>query len=322
MLKFLLRRFLIMIPQLFILSILIFALAKAMPGDALSGQLASNPKMDAQTIHELKQKLGLLDPPYQQYLRWIKGLVHGDLGMSVIHQTPVTQLLAGRMENTIILSGAVLILSYLISIPLGIVGGRWTDTWADKMVVGYNYLTFATPLFIFALLVLFIFGFVLGWFPTSGSVDIRVENGTFAYYINKLNHIILPAFSGAIVNTTVTIQYLRNEIIDTKIKDFVKTARAKGVNESNVYIRHILRNSFLPIAAFLGYEIVSLIGGSVFLESIYGYPGIGQLFLTSISQRDFSVVTALVMISGLATLIGTLLSDIILSAVDPRIRID
>ncbi|MDP4085128.1 MAG: ABC transporter permease [Bacillota bacterium] len=322
MLKFILRRILIMIPQLIILSVLIFALAKAMPGDALTGQLASSPKMDAQTLHELKQKLGMLDPPYVQYFRWLKGLLHGDMGMSIIHQTPVTQLLAGRMENTILLSAAVLILSYLIAIPLGIVSGRWTDSWADKMVVGYNYITFATPLFIFALLMLFIFGFVLGWFPTSGSVDIRVENGTFSYFMSKVNHLILPAFSGAIISTTVTIQYLRTEIIDTKIKDFVKTARAKGVSESNVYTRHILRNSFLPIAAFLGYDIVSLIGGSVFLESIYGYPGIGQLFITSIAQRDFSVVTALVMISGLATLVGTLLSDIILSAVDPRIRIE
>ncbi|KQL51062.1 peptide ABC transporter permease [Heyndrickxia shackletonii] len=322
MLKFILRRVLIMIPQLFILSILIFALAKAMPGDALTGQLASNPKMDAQTLHELKDKLGLLDPPYVQYGRWIKGLLHGDLGMSVMHQVPVTELIAGRIWNTILLSAAILILSYLIAIPLGIVGGRWTDSWADKAIVGYNYLTYATPLFIFGLLVLFVFGFVLGWFPTSGSVDIRVENGTFAYWMSKLNHIILPAFSGAIISTGVTIQYLRNEIIDTKIKDFVKTARAKGVNESKVYSRHILRNSLLPIAAFLGYEITGLIGGSVFLESIYGYPGIGQLFIASISQRDFSVVTALVMISGLATLIGTLLSDIILSAVDPRIRID
>ncbi|NRD78425.1 ABC transporter permease [Bacillus sp. BRMEA1] len=322
MLKFIFRRILVMIPQLLILSVLIFLLAKAMPGDALTGRLASNPKMDAQTIHELKVKLGMYDPFYIQYGRWIKGLLHGDLGMSIIHQTPVTQLIAGKLGNTILLGFAILVLSYLIAIPLGIIGGRWTDTWADKLIVGYNYLTYATPLFIFALLMLFIFGFVLNWFPTSGSVDIRVEDGSLAYYMSKLNHLILPAFSGAIVSTTITIQYLRNEIIDTKIKDFVKMARAKGVSESKVYTRHIFRNSLLPIAAFLGYDIVSLIGGSVFLESIYGYPGIGQLFVTSISQRDYSVVTALVMISGLATLIGTLLSDLILSAVDPRIRIE
>lgn len=133
---------------------------------------------------------------------------------------------------------------------------------------------------------------------------------------------MLPALSGALINTVVTIQYLRSEIIDTKVKDFMKTARAKGVLERQIYWRHILRNSFLPIAAFLGYEITGLIGGSVFLESIYSYPGLGQLFLQSIMQRDYSVVTALVMISGVATLVGTLLSDIILSAVDPRIRIE
>lgn len=322
MLKFILRRIIIMIPQLFLLSVLVFLLAKAMPGDALTGQLAGNPKMDAQTLEEMKEKLGLNDPVHVQYARWIKNLLQGDLGMSYTHQQPVNDLLAGRMWNTVLLSAAILILTYMIAIPLGIVSGRWTDSWADKLIVGYSYVSFATPLFIFALIMLFIFGFKLGWFPTGGSVDIQVEKGTFAYYLSKLNHLLLPALSGALINTVGTIQYLRSEIIDTKVKDFVKTARAKGVPESSIYWRHILRNSFLPIAAFLGYEITGLIGGSIFLESIFSYPGIGQLFLQSILQRDYSVVTALVMISGLATLIGTLLSDIILSAVDPRIRIE
>jgi peptide/nickel transport system permease protein len=322
MLKFILRRIMMMIPQLFLLSVLVFLLAKAMPGDALTGQLAGNPKMDAQTLEEMKEKLGLNDPIHIQYIRWIKNLLHGDLGMSYTHQQPVNDLLAGRMWNTILLSAAILILTYMIAIPLGIISGRWTDSWADKLIVGYSYVSFATPLFIFALIMLFIFGFKLGWFPTGGSVDIQVEKGTFDYYISKLNHLLLPALSGALINTVGTIQYLRSEIIDTKLKDFVKTARAKGVPESSIYWRHILRNSFLPIAAFLGYEITGLIGGSIFLESIFSYPGIGQLFLQSILQRDYSVVTALVMISGLATLIGTLLSDIILSAVDPRIRIE
>jgi peptide/nickel transport system permease protein len=322
MLKFILRRILVMIPQLLILSILVFLLAKAMPGDALTGQLANNPKMDAQTLAEMKEKLGLNDPIYVQYGRWIKNLMHGDLGISYIHQQPVTDLLEERIWNTVLLSACILVLSYVIAIPLGIVSGRWTNSWADKLIVGYSYLSFATPLFIFALLMLFVFGFILGWFPTGGSVDIQVDKGTVDYYISKINHLILPSLSGALLSTVGTIQYLRSEIIDTKIKDFVKTARAKGVPESRIYSRHILRNSFLPIAAFLGYEITGLIGGSIFLESIFSYPGIGQLFMQSIMQRDYSVVTALVMISGLTTLLGTLLSDIILSAVDPRIRIE
>lgn len=320
--KFILRRFVIMIPQLFILSILIFALAKAMPGDALSGQMAGNPEIDQRTLLEMREKLGLDDPIHVQYGRWVKNIFSGDFGMSYVHKQPVTNLLAGRIGNTVLLSLSIFIVSYLIAIPLGIVAGRWTDTWADKMIIGYNYLSFATPLFIFALLVLFVFGFLLGWFPIGGSVDISVEEGTFEHMISKMKHLVLPTLSGALLATVGTIQYLRNEVIDTKIKDFVKTARAKGVPETKVYSRHIFRNSLLPIAAFLGYEITGLIGGSIFLESIYSYPGMGQLFLQSITTRDFSVVTALVMISGVAALLGTLLSDIILSAVDPRIRID
>ena len=133
---------------------------------------------------------------------------------------------------------------------------------------------------------------------------------------------ILPAFSTALISTTSIIQYLRSEIIDHKSKDFVRTAKSKGVPETQIYSKHILRNSFLPIAAFLGYEITGLIGGAVIIETIFSYPGIGQLFLSSVHARDFSIVTALVMMTGFATLLGTLLSDIILSVVDPRIRIE
>lgn len=125
----------------------------------------------------------------------------------------------------------------------------------------------------------------------------------------------------ALIATVGTVQYLRNEIIDTKQKDFILTARAKGASESRVYNRHILRNSLLPIAAFFGYEITGLIGGTVFVETIFSYPGMGLLFLSSITIRDFSVVTALVLLYGVASIVGALLSDIILSIVDPRIRI-
>ena len=125
----------------------------------------------------------------------------------------------------------------------------------------------------------------------------------------------------ALIATVSTVQYLRSEIIDTKQKEFVVTARAKGASESRVYNRHILRNSLLPIAAFFGYEITGLIGGTVFIESIFGYPGMGLLFLESITLRDFSVVTSVVIIFGIAAILGALLSDIILSIVDPRIRI-
>jgi peptide/nickel transport system permease protein len=132
---------------------------------------------------------------------------------------------------------------------------------------------------------------------------------------------ILPAITMAILSTTVTIQYLRTGIIDAKSQDYVRTARAKGVPERVVYNRHIFRNSILPIASFLGYELTGLIGGSIFIENIFTYPGIGQLFFNSISSRDYSVILALLLIFGMGTLLGTLISDIIMSIVDPRIRV-
>ena len=319
--KFIIRRVLIMIPQLFILSILIFFLAKAMPGDALTGMIA-NPKASPKQVEALREKMGLNDPVQVQYVRWIKHALKGDFGNSYTQQIPVKDVIGNRVGNTVLLSLAVLIVTYLLAIPLGIISGRWNDTWADKLVTGYNYLGFATPLFIFALIMLFVFGFYLDLFPTGGSVDPTIETGTFAYYISKINYLVLPTLSGALISTVGVSQYLRSEIIDTKVKDFTRTAKSKGVPESKIYTRHILRNAFLPIAAFLGYEVTNLIVGSVFLESIFSYPGIGQLFVKSILTRDFSVVTALVMLTSFATLLGTLLSDIILSLVDPRIRIE
>ncbi len=322
MLTFIARRTLIMIPQLLLLSLIIFMLAKAMPGDAVTGAFMENPNVAPEQIEKIREKYGLNDPWYIQYGDWIGKALQGDFGLSYVHQQPVTSLLGGRIANTLLLSLFTLIVTYLIAIPLGIIAGRWTNSWADKWIVAYNYFAFATPTFVFALLMLFLFSFVLGWFPIGGSVDIRAEVGTWEYIVSKAKHLFLPVMSGALLFTFGTIQYLRNDIIDTKLKDFVKTARAKGVPERKVYTHHILRNSMLPIAAFLGYEITGLIAGSVFIEWIFSYPGLGQLFIQSISTRDFTVVTALVMISGAAAIVGTMLSDIILSIVDPRIRIN
>lgn len=317
--KIIARRITIMIPQIILLSIFVFLLAKAMPGDALSGLI--DPNIDPKTIAEKRIQLGLNKPWYEQYWNWVINALQGDLGQSFRFKMPVTDLIGERMANTFWLSLATLVFTYLIAIPLGIISGRYNDTLADRMITGYTYLGFAAPLFIFALVMLWVFGFHLGWFPTSGSVAPGSTPGTAAYMASKLYHLLLPALSMALITTVTTVQMLRSEIIDTKFKDFIVTARAKGASESRIYNRHVLRNSLLPIAAFFGYELTGLIGGTVFIESIFSYPGMGQLFLSSISLRDFSVVTALVLLYGVASILGSLLSDLILGIVDPRIRI-
>ena len=317
--KTILRRVLLMLPQIFILSVLAFLIAKMMPGDPFTGLIT--PETDPNTIEALRVKAGFYDPLPVQYWNWISKAFRGDFGQSYTYKYEVTKLIGERIGNTVWLSLLTLILTYLIALPLGMIAGRFQNSWADKAIVVYTFITYSIPVFVFALILLWLFGYTLGWFPTRGSVDSDVVGGTLGYYVNKFHHMILPAFTMAILSTTGTIQYLRTGVIDAKSQDYVRTARAKGVPENVVFNRHIFRNSILPIAAFLGYEFTGLIGGSVFIENIFSYPGMGNLFVTSIQGRDYSVILALLLLFGTATLLGTLLSDIIMSIVDPRVRV-
>ncbi len=224
--------------------------------------------------------------------------------------------------NTFWLSFLSVILLYAIAIPLGILAGRYQNSRIDKTIILYSFVTYAIPTFVLALLFLYLFGYTLDWFPTSGSVDIEQEEGTIEFFWSKFYHLILPAITYALLGTTGIIQCLRSEIIDAKSMDYVRTARSKGIPMRKVYSKHIFRNSLLPIAAFFGFTITGLLGGSIFIETIFSYPGMGQLFISSITSRDYSVITALVMLYGFLTLLGSLLSDIIMSIVDPRIRIE
>lgn len=317
--KTILRRVLLMIPQILILSILIFMLAKMMPGDPFTGLI--NPNTDPAVIEKMRDSAGLNDPWTTQYVRWITNVFHGDFGESFIFKLPVATLIGSRAVNTILLSLLTVVIMYAIALPLGVLAGRYQNSILDKFVVIYNFISFAVPPFIFALIMLFIFGYRLDWFPTTGSVSSGVEAGTAGYIWDRFYHLILPALAQALLGTAITIQYLRNEVIDSQSLDYVRTARSKGVPTNKVYTRHIFRNASLPIISQLSYEITALISGSVVIERIFGYPGIGKLFIDSIGQRDYAVITALVLILGIATLIGNLVSDIVMSIVDPRIRV-
>lgn len=318
--KTIIRRVLIMIPQLIALSLLIFIMAKFMPGDPFTGMIG--PETDPNRIEELREIAGLNDPWYEQYARWMVNAVQGDFGKSYTYKVQVSTLIGERALNTFWLSLLSVVLLYLLAIPLGVLAGRFQDTILDKTIVLYSFITYAIPTFVLALLFLFFFGYKLNWFPTVGSVDIQYDSGTFGYLWSKIYHMLLPALTYAVLATTTVIQFLRSEIIDAKSMDYVRTARSKGIPIRKVYSRHIFRNSLLPIAAFLGFTITGLLTGSIFIETIFGYQGMGQLFILSIQSRDYSVITALVMLFGFLTLLGSLLSDIIMSIVDPRIRID
>jgi len=317
--KTILRRILILIPQVFLLSLLVFLLANFMPGDALTGKI--DPNVSPARLEELRQQWGFYDSWHVKYSKWALNAIQGDLGESTAYKIPVTKLIGQRASNTFWLALVTTILTYIIGIVLGIISGRYNERFADKVIVFYTFLALAMPSVVFGLINIFIFGFKLKWFPIGGSVDVKFIAGTLPYFGDKIYHMVLPALTGALLYTVGTIQFLRSEIIDYKNSDFVVTARSKGVPEKTVYSRHIFRNALLPVASSMGYSIAFLLGGSIFIENVFSYPGMGKLFLESIQRRDYAVVNALIILFAVLTVLGTLLSDIIMSIVDPRIRI-
>ena len=320
--KMIVRRFLILIPQLLLISIVVFLLASAMPGDALSGLV--DPTMSQEDILRQREILGLNDPLPVRYVSWISGVIfEGDFGQSYTHKRAVTDVIGDRVSNTFWLSLVILILTYLIAIPLGILAGRFGGKWPDKAIMFYVFIALSMPTLVLAILMILTFSFNLGWFPSSGSVNaIVLSQGTnWEIFVNRVHHMTLPAMTGALLGTVGIIFMLRANIIDRTASEYVKLARSKGVPTRVIFNKHILRNSIIPVTAGVGFAIAGLLMGVLFIEQIFGYPGMGSLFFESIGRRDYAVVNALIILFSVLTALGMLISDILLTVVDPRIQV-
>ncbi|QOR67570.1 ABC transporter permease [Cytobacillus suaedae] len=321
MLQYSLRRLLSMIPLLLLISLVVFSLAKMMPGDPFAGEIDPS-NTNPEYIEEMREKLGYNDPILIQYWRWISDFVQGDFGKSTVYKKPAAELIADRIPNTLLLAVTALFLTYIISFFMGMYAGRKPYTIGDNLIAGYNYIALAIPSFVAAILAIYFFSFQLNWFPFSGSVKIGLEEGTMEYYLSKMHHVLLPALVLGLMSSASYTQFLRNDIIENSRKDFVRTARAKGTKESKIYNKHILRNSVIPLVTFLGFDIAALISGAVITETIFTYPGIGQLFLESVTRRDYAVMMSITMLLSFLSLFGNLIADLVYGLVDPRIRLD
>ncbi|MED4100903.1 oligopeptide ABC transporter permease [Priestia megaterium] len=321
MLQYSLRRILGMIPMLILISFVVFSLAKMMPGDPFGGEI--NPSnTDPKYIEEMRDKLGYNDPIYVQYWNWVKGVAQGDLGKSTTHKLPTLDIILERMPNTIFLALTSLLITYVFAFILGMYAGRKPYTLADNFMAGYNYFALAVPSFIAGIVGIYLFSFQLGWFPFSGSVEVGLKEGSWEFIQSRIHHVILPALILGLMSTAQYTQFLRNDIIENSRKDFVRTARAKGTKESKIYNVHILRNSMIPLITFLGFDLVTIISGSIITETIFTYPGIGKLFVDSVATRDYSVMMSLTMLFSILTLVGNLVADLLYGVADPRIRLD
>lgn len=320
MLTYALRRILLMIPMLFLISIVVFTLALKMPGDPFSGEIDPN-NTSPEYLEEMREKLGLNDPIPVQYKRWItKVVTKGDFGKSTNYKKPALDVIVEKIPNTLFLALSSLVITYILAFTLGMYSGRKPHTIGDNLIATFNYTGISIPQYIIAIVAIYFFAYNLGWFPSSGSITPGLTKGTWEFWSDRIHHVILPALTLGLFSTASYTQFLRNDIIQNSRMDYVRSARARGTSESKIYNKHILRNSIIPLVTFLGFDLATLIGGAIITETIFTYPGIGMLFIDSITNRDYAVVMALTMLFSFLTLFGNLFSDLLYGVVDPRIR--
>ncbi|UOE94159.1 ABC transporter permease [Alkalihalobacillus sp. LMS39] len=321
MYKYIIRRVLQFIPMLFVVTVVIFALAHAAPGDPLSGEIL-DPNIPHEVLEERREALGLNDPIYVQYWNWLSSVAKGDFGQSM-HYTgrSVSELIGSRIMNTLYLSIFALVITILVAIPIGIYSAKKPYSLLDYSATTFAFLGLATPNFFAALIAIYVFSFQLGWFPSQGTVSAVGLTG-FELFFDKLRHLVLPGFTLGLASTAIYMRYMRTEMMEVMGSDYIRTARAKGLGPRPVLYKHTLRNALIPIITLLGFEFGTLLSGAVITEAVFNYPGLGTLFLNSIQNRDYPVIMAINLILAVTILVGNLLADIGYALVDPRIRYD
>jgi len=319
--QYIIRRILVFIPMLFALSIVVFALAKAAPGDPFTGKML-DPNIDPEIFEQQREELGLNKPVHMQYIDWIGRFSRGEFGESITYNgRSVQSLIVERFGNTVRLGTFALFLTLIVSIPIGIYSARKPYSPLDYTATTFGFLGLAIPNFFFGLVAIYIFAIKLGWFPSQGSIAGPGMEGMSAF-MSRIHHLILPGITLGLASTAMYMRYMRSEMMDVLDSDYVRTARAKGMSERNVLYKHTLRNALIPIITLMGFEFGTLLGGAIITEQVFNFPGLGTLFISSVINRDYPVVMAISLLLGLAILIGNLLADIFYSVVDPRIRYD
>ncbi|WP_373895261.1 ABC transporter permease [Virgibacillus sp. CBA3643] len=322
MYKYIIRRILIFIPMLFCLTVIVFGLALAAPGDALSGQELSDPNVDPEVYAEQREALGLNDPIPVQYWRWVSSAAQGDFGDSLVFNgRSVSELIEARFLNTLYLGLFSLAITIIVGIPIGIYSARNPYSLLDYSATGFGFLGLAIPNFFFGLIAIYLLSINLGWFPAQGTLSTPGLTG-FEAFMDRMHHMVLPGITLGLAGTATYMRYMRSEVLDVLGSDYIRTARAKGMTDRNVLYKHTLRNALIPIITIMGFEVGVLLSGAVITEQVFQYPGLGTLFLSSVTNRDFPVVMAIALILGILILVGNLLADIFYSIIDPRIRYD
>lgn len=322
MLRYLMKRILMLLPLFLGITLITFVVIHLAPGEPVEMQTALSPKASAKSRERLREFYGLDKPLHVQYVTWLGRIVKLDFGRSFSPDgRPVIQKIRERIPVTLSINFIALIIEFGLAIPIGILAATNRNSLLDKGITLFVFLGFAVPTFWLALLLMYIFGVKLGILPISGLHSLGGDKLTgFAWLWDVAKHLILPLGVASFGSLAGLSRYTRSTMLDVIGQDYITTARAKGLSERVVIYRHALRNALLPVITILGFSLPGLIGGSVIFETIFAIPGMGQLFYQGVMSRDYPLVMGILVIGAFLTLIGNLLADLMYAVADPRIR--
>ncbi|HKV13776.1 MAG TPA: ABC transporter permease [Reyranella sp.] len=312
MIDFIARRLVSIIPVLAVVAIFVFLMLRLTPGDPAAVIAGDNATSDQ--IALIRTKLGLDLPIWQQFFIWIGDILRGNLGESFFFKKTVVELIAQRLQPTLALSICTLIVAITTAVPLGVIAAYRHGSLLDRVVMGFSVMGFSLPTFVIGYCLIYVFAIDLDWLPVQGYTRIEVDFWGF------VSHIILPSITLGIIYVALIARITRASVLEVLNEDYIRTARAKGLSNRVVLMRHALRNAAVPILTVIGIGIALLIGGAVVTETVYGLPGLGRLTVEAVLSRDFPTIQAVILMFSVVYVVINLLIDISYTLFDPRIR--
>jgi peptide/nickel transport system permease protein len=323
MIKFLIKRLISLLPVIIIISIMLFTIMKLMPGDPVRYMIPPGVINDQEIYNDLYEaaviKLGLDKPVFLQYFYWMANLLQGDFGYSSSFQLSVNEVIKEPLFNSIIVNIFSIIIAFMISIPVGIKAAVKKDSFHDRGWQIFSIVGISLPTFFVGLSLIFIFSLSLGWLPSGG---MPYENpGSFTYYISFIRYLVLPIVTLTVGALAGTIRYVRGAMLDALSKDYIRTARSKGLSQKVIIYTHAFRNALIPVVTILSFSIVGIFGGSAITESIFVWNGIGSVLINALRVKDYNLVLMMNMFYAVLALLANIIMDISYALVDPRVKL-
>jgi peptide/nickel transport system permease protein len=312
MLAYIGKRLLATIPVMAVVAVFVFTMLRLTPGDPaaiLAGAAATT-----QDVADIRAKLGLDQPLVAQFVVWIGRMLTGDFGESFFFKKQVAELVADRIEPTLMLTFTTMTFSILVAVPLGVLAAYRQGTWIDRVVMGFAVLGFSVPVFVIGYVLIFVFAIELGWLPVQGYQPLA--EGLWGC----LTHLVLPSLTLSVIYIALIARITRTSVLEVLGEDYIRTARAKGLTDVVVLMRHALRNAAIPIVTVIGIGIALLIGGVVVTESVFSIPGLGRLTVDAVLARDYPTVQAVILLFSFVYVMVNLVVDLLYTVLDPRIR--